>query len=51
MRVLGKADSIEAMKSEMLEIQQLAHVISNEGDEMILPGMEESDYIGTIYEP
>lgn len=50
-RVLGKADSIEAMKSEMLEIQQLAHVISNEGDEMILPGMEESDYIGTIYEP
>lgn len=49
-RILGKADSIERMKTEMLEIQRLAHVISDEGEEMILPGMEESDYIGTIYE-
>lgn len=49
-RILGKADSIEQMKAEMLEIQRLAHVISDEGNEMILPGMEESDFIGTIYE-
>ena len=49
-RILGKADNIEQMKKEMFEIQKLAHVISDEGEEMILPGMEESDYIGTIYE-
>ena len=48
-RILGKADSIEEMKHEMLEIQRLAHVISDTGEEMILPGMEESDYIGSIY--
>lgn len=49
-RILGKADSIEQMKAEMLEIQRLVHVVSDVGEEMILPGMEESDYIGTIYE-
>lgn len=49
-RILGKADDIETMKNEMLEIQRLAHVISDNGEEMILPGMEESDYIGTIHE-
>lgn len=49
-RILGRADSIEGMKNEMLKIQKLAHVISETGEEMILPGMEESDYIGTIYE-
>ena len=49
-RVLGRADDIEAMKNEMLEIHRLAHVISDTGEEMILPGMEESDYVGTIYE-
>ena len=38
------------MKNEMLEIQRLAHVVSDTGEEMILPGMEESDYVGTIYE-
>lgn len=49
-RILGRADDIEGMKSEMLEIQKLAHVISDTGEEMILPGMDESDYVGTIYE-
>lgn len=49
-RILGKADSIEVMKNEMLEIQRLAHVVSETGEEMILPGLEESDYIGTVYE-
>jgi len=49
-RILGKADSIEGMKREMLEIQRLAHVISDTGEEMILPGLEESDFVGTIHE-
>ena len=33
-----------------MEIQNLAHVISEDGEEMILSGVEDSDYIGTIYE-
>lgn len=49
-RILGKANSVEDMKKEMLKIQNLAHVISDEGEEMILPGLEESDFEGTIYE-
>ena len=49
-RILGRADTIEDMKKEMLEIQRLAHVISETGEELILPGMEESDYGGTVYE-
>lgn len=49
-RILGKADSIEAMKAEMLEIHRLAHIISDTGEEMLLPGMEEGDYIGSVYE-
>jgi len=49
-RILGRADTIEQMKNEMLEIQRLVHVISEKGEDMILPGMEESDYEGAIYE-
>ena len=49
-RILGGADDITTMKNEMLDIQKFAHVISDTGEEMILPGMEESDYVGTIYE-
>ena len=49
-RILGRADTIEEMKKEMLQIQKLAHVISVDGEEMILPGLEESDFEGTIYE-
>ncbi len=50
-RILGKADDIDSMKREMLEIQRLAHVISTDGEEMILPGLEESDFEGTVYVP
>ena len=49
-RILGRAADIESMKNEMLKIQELAHVISDTGEEMILPGLEESDFTGTIYE-
>ena len=49
-RILGRADSIEGMKNEMLEIQRLAHVLSDAGEEMLLPGIEASDFVGTIYE-
>ena len=49
-RILGRADSIAQMKEEMLKIQQLVRVISVEGEDMILDGLNESDYIGTIYE-
>nr|WP_294465684.1 ATP-grasp domain-containing protein [uncultured Sellimonas sp.] len=49
-RILGKADSINNMEKEMLKIQNIAHIISDEGEEMILPGLEDIDFEGTIYE-
>lgn len=49
-RILGGADTIGQMRDEMLEIQRIAHVISDTGEEMILPGLEESDLEGTICE-
>ena len=49
-RVLGGADDIDTMKAEMKEIHRLAHVISDTGEEMILPGIEDSDYEGKLYE-
>ncbi|MBR6159161.1 MAG: hypothetical protein IKQ40_02575, partial [Lachnospiraceae bacterium] len=49
-RILGRADSIDDMREEILKIQQLARVISDEGEDMILPGMEGSDYVGTVFE-
>lgn len=47
-RILGRAATPEQMKAEMLKIQRLAHVISDRGEEMILPGLEESDFDGCI---
>jgi len=38
------------MKNEMLKIQSLARVISETGEDMILPGLEASDFVGTVYE-
>ena len=49
-RILGEADSIMQMRDEMLKIQLLAHVVSETGEEMILPGLEKCDFEGTIYE-
>lgn len=47
-RVLGKADTVEQMEREMLAVQELVHVVSDKGEEMILPGMEESDFEGVL---
>ncbi len=49
-RILGWADTIDKIKEEMLQIQRLAQVISEEGEEMILPGLEKSDFEGNIFE-
>lgn len=48
-RVLGRADSLTQMQNEMLEIQRLAHVISEQGEEMILPGLDERDFAGSVF--
>ncbi|WP_270816072.1 ATP-grasp domain-containing protein [Hungatella effluvii] len=49
-RVLGKADTIEHMKQEMLLIHNHAHIISDRGEELLLSGLEELDFEGTVYE-
>lgn len=50
LRVLGTADSIEELKDVMFKIQDTVKIISENGENMILPGMEDGDYIGTIME-
>ena len=47
-RILGKADSIEQMRKAMEEIHDTIKVISNQGENMVLPGIEEKDFEGTI---
>lgn len=47
-RVLGKADSVEQMKTEILKIHDTVHIFSDEGEEMLLPGMEEADFDDSI---
>lgn len=49
-RILGQAEDKEAMKAQMLDIQKKVHVISDSGEEMVLPGLDESDFEGTVYE-
>ena len=48
-RILGKADSIEQMKSAMYAIHDTIQVISDKGENLVLPGMEDTDFEGTIY--
>ena len=43
-RVLGRAETKEQMEREMLEIHRLAHIISDRGEDLLLPGLEESDF-------
>ncbi len=49
-RVLGKAKTIDDMKHEMLEIHNLAHFYSTDGEELLLPGLVEEDFVGTVFE-
>lgn len=48
-RILGKADSVEQMQRVMYAIHDTIKVISETGENMVLPGMEDSDFKGTIY--
>ena len=48
-RVLGKADSIDEMKQLIADINSTIRIISTEGEELQLPGIEESDYADCIY--
>ena len=47
-RVLGRADSIEAMKKEMFQIQDTIEVFSDTGEKLNLAGVDDSDFDGTI---
>lgn len=48
LRVLGTAKNRNDLKEAMLEIQKMAHIISDKGENMILPGMEWSDFEGAV---
>ena len=49
-RILGQADTVEDMKREIRTIQDTVRVISDTGEDMILPGMDDTDFEGTVYE-
>ena len=48
LRVLGVSDSVETMQKTMLEIQKLIHIESDKGENMILPGIEETDFVNAF---
>ena len=48
LRVLGVSDSVETMQKTMLEIQKLIHIESDKGENMILPGIEEADFVNAF---
>lgn len=50
LRVLGTADTIDELKEVMLKIQNTVKIISENDENMVLSGMEEGDFIGTIME-
>ncbi len=50
-RVLGRADSVPAMRRDMLRIHDMIRILDPEGRDLLLPGLEEKDFDGVIYEP
>jgi len=48
LRVLGTAKNLDDLKETMLEVQKTAHIISDKGENMILPGLDLSDFDGTV---
>ena len=47
-RILGHAASKEEMKQAMYTIKDTIHILSTDGEEMALPGMEPEDFEGNI---
>ena len=50
-RVLGQADSIPAMRRDMLRIHDMIRILDPAGNDLGLPGVTEADFDGVIYEP
>lgn len=48
LRVFGTADSKEDLWNKLSLVQKTVHIISTEGEEMVLPGFELSDIAGVI---
>ena len=43
-RVLGMADSVDDMRDKMLRVQDTVSILSDTGEELMLPGIEPGDY-------
>ena len=48
LRVLGEASSVEEMKAAVLKVQETVQIISDRGENLMLPGMEEGDFYGCL---
>ena len=48
LRVLGVSDNAKTMQETMLKIQRLIHIESDKGENMILPVIEETDFVDAV---
>lgn len=48
LRVLGKVNSVDELASTMLQLQDTVRIVSPEGEDLMLPGLEPSDFEGVL---
>ena len=48
LRILGKTNDVSELEKVMLELQDAIQIISADGDNLMLPGLEPNDFKGTI---
>lgn len=48
LRVLGTADTKDELFEKIFQVQNSVHIISDRGEEMVLPGFESTDFDGII---
>ena len=48
LRILGKADDVSELEKVMLELQEQVRIVDPSGEDLMLPGLEHSDFVGAI---
>ena len=48
LRVLGSAESANDLRESMLNIQSKVHIISKDGEDLLLPGLDPSDFKNNV---
>lgn len=48
LRILGKANDVSELEKVMLELQEQVRIVDPSGEDLMLPGLEHPDFVGTI---